>query len=279
MNYLNLQNRSFDFQGHRGCRGLMPENTITGFLKALDLGVTTLEMDVVISKDHQVLCSHEPWFSHEISQDPNGHIFAEAEERNHSIYKMTFAETQKYDVGLKPHPRFPNQENIPATKPLLAEVIVESDKYALKQHRALPFYNIETKCLPLSDDIFHPTPEVFSDLLLGVIFKTGISDRAIVQSFDIRTLQYIRKNHPEIKLALLVENNLSAAENLKYLGFTPDIYSPDSILVSDNLIAFCRSKNMKIIPWTLNELREMKNLISMGVDGLISDFPNKYLSL
>lgn len=279
MNYTDLQHQSFDFQGHRGCRGLMPENTIPGFLKALDLGVTTLEMDVVITKNHEVISSHEPWFSHEISQNLHGSAFTEAEEKNHSIYKMSFAETQKYDVGLKPHPRFHDQESIPATKPLLEAVIVESDKYALQQNRPLPFYNIETKCLPETDGIYHPSPRVFSDLLLEVIFKTGISERAIVQSFDIRTLQYIRQNHPEIKLALLVDNNLSPAENLDTLGFTPDIYSPDFILVSDNLIAFCRSKNMKIIPWTVNELREMKELISMGVDGLISDFPNKYLSL
>lgn len=258
---------------------MMPENTVAGFLKALDLGVTTLEMDVVITKDHKVICSHEPWFSHEISQDPNGFAFAEADEKNHAIYKMTFAETQKYDVGLKPHPRFPDQKNMPATKPLLENVIVESDKHALKQNHPLPFYNIETKCLPESDGVFHPSPEVFCDLLMDVIFKTGISERTIVQSFDIRTLQDIRRNHPKIKLALLIENNLSASENLKNLGFTPDLYSPDFILVNDNLIAFCRSKNMKIIPWTVNELDEMKNLISIGVDGLISDFPNKYLSL
>lgn len=279
MTYADLLHQSFDFQGHRGCRGLMPENTIAGFLNALDLGVTTLEMDVVITKDRKVICSHEPWFSHEISQDPNGFAFAEVEEKNHSIYKMTFAETQKYDVGLKPHPRFPDQKNIPATKPLLENVIVESEKHALKQNHLLPFYNIETKCLPETDDIFHPSPEVFCDLLMEVIFKTGISERAIVQSFDMRTLQYIHQNHPQIKLALLVENNLRVAENIESLGFTPDIYSPDFILVSDNLIAFCRSKNMKIIPWTVNELNDMKKLISMGVDGLISDFPNKYLSL
>lgn len=279
MDYTDLQHQLFDFQGHRGCRGLFPENTIAGFLKALDFGVTTLEMDVVITKDHKVICSHEPWFSHEISRDQNGYAFAEAEEQHHSIYKMTFAETQNYDVGLKPHPRFPDQENVPATKPMLENVIMKSDKYAVQQHRPLPFYNIETKCLPISDGVFHPSPRVFSDLLLDMIFKTGISNRVVIQSFDIRTLQYIRQNHPEIKLALLVENNLSPAENLKSLGFTPDIYSPDYILVSDNLVAFCRNKNMKIIPWTVNELKEMKELISMGVDGLISDFPNKYTRL
>ena len=279
MNFTGLQNQSFDFQGHRGCRGLMPENTIAGFLEALDLGVTTLEMDVVITKDHKVICSHEPWFSHEISLDPTGSAFAEAEEKTHSIYKMTFAETQKYDVGLKPHPRFPDQKKFAATKPLLEDVILKSEKHALEQNRPLPYFNIETKCLPQTDGLLHPRPEVFSDLLLEVIFKTGVSERAIIQSFDVRTLQYIHKKYPQIKLALLIENDLTTAKNLEVLGFTPDIYSPDFILVNDNLIAFCRSENMKIIPWTVNKLSDMKYLISMGVDGLISDFPNKFLSL
>jgi len=279
LNFTGLQNQSFDFQGHRGCRGLMPENTIAGFLEALDLGVTTLEMDVVITKDHKVICSHEPWFSHEISLDPTGSAFAEAEEKTHSIYKMTFAETQKYDVGLKPHPRFPDQKKFAATKPLLEDVILKSEKHALEQNRPLPYFNIETKCLPQTDGLLHPRPEVFSDLLLEVIFKTGVSERAIIQSFDVRTLQYIHKKYPQIKLALLIENDLTTAKNLEVLGFTPDIYSPDFILVNDNLIAFCRSENMKIIPWTVNKLSDMKYLISMGVDGLISDFPNKFLSL
>src|SRR5690554_6074667 len=257
----------------------MPENTMAGFFKALDLGVTTLEMDVVITKDHKVICSHEPWFSHEISLDPDGKTFTEVEERKHSIYGMSFADTQNFDVGMKSHPRFPDQRNIPATKPLLEDVIQESEKYATDQNRALPFYNIETKCLPETDNIFHPTPNIFSELLLEVIFKTGIADRVIVQSFDIRTLQYLRQKQPLIKLALLVENNFNPRENLIKLGFTPYIYSPDFVLVNDNLIAFCRSKNMKVIPWTVNELDDMKQLISIGVDGLISDFPNKYLSL
>ncbi len=272
-------NRKIDFQGHRGCRGSMPENTVPGFLRALDLGVQTLEMDAVITMDNQVICSHEPWFSHEISQKEDGSEILEAEEKSHKIYEMTFRETQNYDVGLKKHPRFPDQEKMHITKPLLSDVIVKADKHAKLTNRPLPYYNIETKCLPETDNINHPTPEIFSNLLLKVIFENNVSERCIIQSFDVRTLQYIHKNHPEIKLALLIENNQSAEENLDLLGFTPDIYSPDFILVTDNLVAFCHERNMKLIPWTVNESTAMKKLISMGVDGLISDFPEKFNDL
>src|SRR5215218_6256489 len=107
----------FDKQGHRGCRGLMPENTIPAMIKALELGVTTLEMDAVITKDKQVILSHEPFFNHEIATQPDGKPIMAAEERNFNIYRMTYFETQQFDVGMKPHPRFLQQQRIPAKKP------------------------------------------------------------------------------------------------------------------------------------------------------------------
>src|SRR6187551_2069349 len=97
----------FDKQGHRGCRGLMPENTIPAMLKAIDLGVTTLEMDVVFTKDKVAILSHEPFFNHDITTTPGGQFITQKEERTFNIFQLNLAETQKYDVGLKPNPRFP----------------------------------------------------------------------------------------------------------------------------------------------------------------------------
>src|SRR5687768_8685007 len=114
---------AFDKEGHRGCRGLMPENTLPAMLAALDMHVTTLEMDVVVTKDKQVILSHEPFFNHEITTKPSGEFVNEQEEKGLNIFKMNFAETQHYDVGLKPHPRFPRQQRLKAKKPLLSEVI------------------------------------------------------------------------------------------------------------------------------------------------------------
>src|SRR5688572_27304061 len=111
----------FDKQGHRGCRGLMPENTIPAMIHALDLGVTTLEMDVVITKDKKVILSHEPWFGQEITTKPDGSFMKDREERKFNIYWMNYEETKAFDVGMKPHPRFPKQQKIKVTKPLLAD--------------------------------------------------------------------------------------------------------------------------------------------------------------
>src|SRR5215218_4188115 len=111
----------FDKEGHRGCRGLMPENTIPAMIKALELDVTTLEMDAVITADSEVILSHEPFFNHEITTKKDGTAITDREERSYNIYKMTYAETQTFDVGLKPHSRFPHQLKIAATKPKLSD--------------------------------------------------------------------------------------------------------------------------------------------------------------
>lgn len=257
----------------------MPENTIDGFIEALRLGVKTLEMDVVISRDRHVICSHEPWFSHLTSTDSEGFEILEADERKHLIYEKTLEEIERYDCGLKHHAVFPQQLRRRSKKPSLAAVIAASEAYAKTTRRAKPFYNIETKCTPQGDSIFHPEPGDFSELLLGVIFKQKIAKRTIIQSFDIRSLRYIRKKYPKIKLSLLVENNAPAIENIRKLGFTPEIYSPEHRLVTPALVAFCRKMKIRLIPWTVNELDEMIRLVKMGVDGIITDYPNKFANL
>lgn len=271
--------KKFDLQGHRGCRGLFPENSIDGFIEALRLGVTTLEMDVVISRDRQVICSHDPWFSHFISTDPQGLELLEADELKHLIFEKTLEDIQKYDCGLRYYASFPKQQKRRSQKPTLGAVIDAAEAFAKKTGRAKPFYNIETKCTPEGDFRFHPEPGDFSELLLEVVFDRKVEARTIIQSFDIRSLRYIRKNYPKIKLSLLIENELPAEENLRKLGFVPEIYSPDYALVNPELVALCRKMKMKLIPWTVNDESEMMRLKEMGVDGLISDYPDKFATL
>jgi glycerophosphoryl diester phosphodiesterase len=268
----------FDKQGHRGCRGLMPENTISAMLKAIDLGVTTLETDAIITKDKQVILSHEPFFNHEITAKPDGNYVTEAEEKSLNIYRMNYEEVKKFDVGLKPHPRFPEQQKLKAYKPLLAEMIDSVEAYCKKNNRPLPQYNIETKSLPITDNIYHPPPPEFVDLLMQVILSKKIEERVIIQSFDFRTLQYLHQKYPQIKTAMLIEDydKRSLQEQLKALSFTPTIYSPEFSLVNDTLIKTCHELGIKIIPWTVNTKEEIERLRSLGVDGIISDYPNMF---
>lgn len=269
---------AFDKQGHRGCRGLMPENTLPAMLKAIDLGVTTLEMDAVITADERVILSHEPFFNHDITTKADGSFVTAADEKSLNIFKMSFAETQTFDVGLKPHPRFPRQEKTKATKPLLSEVFDDVEAYIKLKGVAPVFYNIETKCQPATDNIYHPAPEKFVDLLIEVIRRKKLEDRVIIQSFDYRTLRILHQKYPGIKTAALVEDydKKRVEDQLKELGFVPTIYSPHYSLVTDELIRRCHDQQMRIIPWTVNDLPNISKLKAMGVDGIISDYPDLF---
>jgi glycerophosphoryl diester phosphodiesterase len=269
---------AFDKQGHRGCRGLMPENTLPAMIKALDLGVTTLEMDIAITKERLPVLSHEPWFAQEITTKPDGQYIGEREERKFVIYWMTYEQVKTFDVGMKPHPRFPHQQKIKAVKPLLADVIDSAESHAASTGRPLPFYNIETKTNPEFDGVFHPKPEEFVDILMTVIKEKAIEKRIIIQSFDFRTLQYLHQKYPEIKTAMLIEDfdKRDLNDQLSALGFTPSIYSPDYSLVTEKLVKRCHQQNIKVIPWTVNDKTSIEKLKAMGVDGIITDYPNLF---
>lgn len=266
--------KSIDLQGHRGARGLMPENTIPAFIKALDLGVNTLEMDVVITKDKKVLLSHEAFMSSEICLDSLGQAIPDSLAKFLNIYEMTAEEVQKYDCGTKPFARFPQQQKMKVRKPLLTTIIDTVEAYIAAKNLPSVFYNIETKSVPSGDDRYHPRPEEFTRLLLEVVKEKGILDRTIIQSFDPRTLQEAKKQEEDVVVALLVYNEDGYEANIERLGFLPEIYSCYHPLVTDSLIDYARQQKMKVIPWTVNDTSEMKRLVKMGVDGIITDYPD-----
>jgi glycerophosphoryl diester phosphodiesterase len=271
----------FDLEGHRGCRGLMPENTIPAMIMAINEGVTTLEMDAVISRDKKVVVSHDPFFNHEISTKPDGSPVKEEEELGLNLYRMDYEEIKKFDVGSRPHPRFPKQQKMVVHKPLLSDLIDSVELYCRSHHLKAPDYNIETKSQATTDGLFHPGPEEFVDLLVSVILAKNIRDRVIIQSFDFRTLNYLHRKYPVFRTAMLIEADdpRTFEEQLKQLEFVPTIYSPESSLVNDVLVKKCHAEKMLIIPWTVNEVEKMKELKQLGVDGLISDYPNLYRQL
>ncbi len=268
------QKQKFDVQGKAGARGIMPENTIKGMLKALDLGVTTLEMDAVISKDKQVVLSQEPYFNNEISLQPNGKPITLKEQKNFNIYKMNYDEIKKFDVGSKVHSRFPGQMKFKAYKPLLAETIDEVEAYVKANKLAKPVYSIETKTIKNGDNEFHPEPAEFVDLLMDVIIAKKLTKRVIIESFDMRTLQYLHEKYPKIQTSLLIDEKEPFEDYISKLGFKPTIYSPYSVLVGKGLVDRCHDMGIKIIPWTVNTVKEIKYFMSLGVDGVITDYPN-----
>jgi glycerophosphoryl diester phosphodiesterase len=265
----------FDVQGHRGARGLMPENTIPAFLSALDTGVTTVEMDLAVTKDKQLVVSHEPWMSAAICLDPAGKTYTEKEEKKYNIYQMTYDQVLEFDCGSKPYARFPEQEKMKATKPLLRDVIVAVEDHIRSYTRYEVDYNIEIKSEKETDNKFHPSPEEFSDLVYNFIDEYLPWDRVVIQSFDFRVLKYWHEKHPEVRLAALVENRKSIDANLEELGFKPAIYSPDFNLLNREKVNYLHQKKIRVIPWTVNEIKDMLVLKGMGVDGFITDYPDR----
>jgi glycerophosphoryl diester phosphodiesterase len=271
--------QQIDIQGHRGCRGLMPENTIAAFIKAIDLGVTTLEMDVVISKDHQVVLSHEPFLNHEICSGPKGETPDTLNERSFNLYHMNYEEIRLCDCGSKAHPRFPEQKKLKAIKPLLETVIDTVERYITYKKLKPVHYNIEIKSTPETDRLYHPEPSVYVDLVYAVINQKKMSSRVILQSFDPRVLNEIHLKQLPVRTAFLIENTDGFTKNMALLKFTPTIYSPDKTLVNRALLKACRKQHMQVIPWTVNEPKEIRAMLKLGVDGIISDYPDRVIKL
>ena len=266
--------KKFDIQGHRGCRGLLPENTINAFLHAIDLGVTTLELDVVITKDKKVIVSHEPWISAKICLDTSGNKITGINEKTLNIYEMTYENVKQYDCGSVQHKEFPDQRNTPSIKPKLNDVFQEVEEY-VKKNNLLPIdYNIEIKSKYQTDNKFHPQPEEFVELILAVIEEYQLKSKVIIQSFDERILNVAHDKAPEIRTALLTANQLGFRHNLQRLDFTPTIFSPNHFWVTQSMISFFHKEGIQVIPWTINEEQRMIDLIEMGVDGIITDYPN-----
>ncbi len=266
---------TFDLQGHRGARGLKPENSIAGFLVALDSGVTTIEMDLAITRDGQVILSHEPWMSSDICNDTTGAPISARQERRLNIYEMTYDQVRKYDCGSKGNAAFPDQEKLATTKPLLRDVIAAVEDHIRSFTQYEVDYNIEIKTTPDGDGVYHPDPAEFSDLVYRVLDQYLALNRVVIQSFDLRVLKYWHERYPNVRLAVLVENRNSVQSNLQALGFTPSIYSPHFSLVDRAMVRYLRQRRIRVIPWTVNEIADMRRMMQMGVDGFITDYPNR----
>jgi glycerophosphoryl diester phosphodiesterase len=265
----------YDFEAHRGGRGDMPENTLQSMLYAASIPyIKTLEMDLAISKDKKVMLSHDFVFNHLIATKPNGQeIMA-----NESIYlyQLNYDSIVKYDVGLKTLQYFPKQKKIAATIPLLSDVIDVIEKESSRKM----WYNIEIKSNPKIDGIATPEPEEFVNLVTNLILEKGIKDRVIIQSFDVRPLRILHQKDSTWQLSYLLDRGAEDLDkSLINLGFVPTIYSPSFGNVSKNLVDKCHAKNIKIIPWTVNNVETIQELYNLGVDGIISDYPQLFKSI
>lgn len=268
-----------DVHGHRGCRALMPENTVAGFLKAAELGCTWVEMDVVITGDGQVLVSHEPWMDHRICRTPQGDSITPGQERSFNIFRMTTAEAQAFDCGSAQHPDFPEQDNAPAHKPTLLEVVEAMDDFATENGFGTIGFNIEIKSEPELYGTFQPNPKVFVNTVMAAITELNIADRCILQSFDPTILEAIHEAEPGMRLSFLVENDDGIAANLKRLSFAPAIYSPAFEQLDATTVNTLHEKDIEVAAWTVNEEADIRRMLALGVDIIITDHPDRALRI
>ncbi len=267
-----------DYQAHRGGRGLMPENTIAAMLAVMDNEkVTTLEMDLAITKDKQVVVSHDPILNPIITTKPDGTYIKSDQINQNIIYQMNYTDLEKFDVGLKMHPGFRGQKKLAAVIPTLSSLIDSVETKSKTIGRKMN-YNIEIKSVEGKDVTEHPAPDEFVELVVTTLQNKNILDRTSLQSFDLRPLRVLHEKYPNIKTAYLAfgADCANAEKQIALLGFQPTIYSPEYKYVNQAMIDYCHQKNIQVIPWTVNTKEEINALIELKVDGIITDYPNLF---
>ena len=285
---------AFDLQGHRGTRGLAPENTLAAFQRALDIGVTTLETDLAVTRDGVLAISHDPFLNPDVVRNPDGAWLAA---KGPPIHALTLVELKRYDVGrLNPASeyakQFPIQQAADGQRfPTLVEV------FALGTANRVRF-NIETKITPTSGDET-PDPATFARLVVEAIRRAGLTQRVTVQSFDWRTLIEVKKLAPDIATACLTietpDNDTvqrqAATPSSWHAGMGPAQHggslprlvkaagcSTWSMFwgnLTPEAAAEARGLGLQVLPWTVNEPVDMARLIDWRVDGIITDYPDR----
>lgn len=288
---------ALDLQGHRGARGLMPENTLEGFAAALSLGVTTLELDLAVTHDGEVVVSHDSHINPDFTRGPDGNFL---QAPGPAIRSLTLAELKRYDVGrLKPGTAyaaaFSQQRAVDGARiPTLAEVFGLVRKAGAGHVR----FNIETKLTPTSGtDV--ADPETFAAAVVRDVRSAGLIDRVSIQSFDWRTLSVVRRLAPEIERVCLTidrgdrstlrrgepgpspwtagldidDFNGSVPRLVAAAGCTT--WSPLFRDLTPDATAEAKAMGLRLVPWTVNERAEMDRLIAAGVDGIITDYPDR----
>jgi glycerophosphoryl diester phosphodiesterase len=286
---------SLDLQGHRGARGLKSENTLPAFAHALAIGVTTLELDCGLTRDGVVVVSHDSVLNPDITRGPDGKWL---ERDGPPIWHQTYAELQRYDVGrIKPGSayagRFPRQHSVDGARiPRLAEVFAlvrDTGNSAVR-------FNIETKISPVAPERTS-SPEWLARALIAVIRAEKMAGRVTIQSFDWRTLQLMQREAPEVPTVYLTEqqdfmNNILADQAdspwtagyhvSRFGGSIPRMFmaaggagwSPYYGEVTRGNVKEAQSLGLKVVVWTVNSASDMQRMIELGVDGIISDYPD-----
>jgi glycerophosphoryl diester phosphodiesterase len=271
----NVKNREIEVQGHRGCRGVLPENTLPAFAAAIEAGVDVLELDCLLTSDGHVVIYHDFHIDPKLVCYANG-----AKAPAALIHSLTLAEIKKLDCG-KSNPLFPKQRAVLGTAlPTLQEL------FTLIKTSNSPYAQTIRLNLEIKRDSLHPdytaSPALMAKTIINLVRKNNLQERVYYSSFDFESLQAVRKIDPQASIAFLKEGNLNFMVETATLLQT-QIVSPEHILISNaEYVHALKALGFKVIVWTVNEQKRWQELIHMGVDGIITDFPQelmRYLEL
>ena len=261
---------------HRGGAALYPENTIESMLHAVSIGVRAIEFDLHISSDHKVVVSHDFYINSAKALDPEGKGIGSLKQFYLRLYSMPYKEIMTYDVGSLAQEEYPERKNFKAHIPLLSDLIDQVEAQTVRNGMEPVTYTIEIKSHRFKDGLLTPHYTDFVELVMAVLLPYQLEERLIIQSFDVRTLNYIHKTYPTIQLSYLFKGKKRSVENqLKRLGFTPSYYSPHFKLVDKALVEDAHRKGMFVVPWTVDDRNEAIRLQGLGVDGLITNYPHR----
>jgi len=270
---MEIDPNRLEIHGHRGARGLVPENSMPGFVLALREGADVLEMDMCISSDGQIIISHEPWMNGKICLDPSNSAIPEGEPKPFNLHNMTAKEIARFDCGSVANPDFPEQQNLPTFKPTLDQVVALVETVPLLDGGLL-HYNLEIKHSQNLEPEFCPDAKTFAKLVLDKVNALGIADRTCIQSFSAEALEAVHELDKDMTTAWLVGAEGTVQSQLDQLTFAPDIYSPQWKLIDASDVAMLQAKDIRVIPWTANTQEDLFQLMEMGVDGIITDRPD-----
>lgn len=255
-----------DVHGHRGCRGHLPENTLPSFAAAIDAGAHTLEMDLLITQDGKVVVYHDFHINIELCTYASGAPIRE----KILIRDLTLAKIKEIDCGSCRHAEFPFQKTLPGTKiPTLEEVLEMAKEKSIK-------LNLEIKRDADYPEYTFP-PDILAQTIVKTVAKSGLGPKVHYSSFDVEILTEIRKISPEAKLTIVVAETLEGiiekALPLKALMICPE----HSLLKTAEDILKLQSAGFRVATWTVNTQERWQELIEMGVDGIITDYPQDLL--
>lgn len=267
-----------DVQAHRGGAGLMPENTIEAMKHALDMGVNTLELDLQISQDGQIVVSHDPYFHHRYAIRPDGTHILQDDPKEY-IYTMPYSEVARYDVGSRPSEVWPDKACIKTVKPLASDLIDFVENYTEENGMSPVRYNIEIKSKDAAGEGQNwPTYDRFVSECCKLLHSKHLGDRLVVQSFDVRALNYMHEKYPEFILSYLVDAKAGEFDTfMAKLKFTPQWLSPHHSITDEALVAKCREKGIRIVPWTVDKPDDIRRILDLKVEAIISNYPDRVL--